>query len=186
MGFAIRYGGVIIYVHDIHGIWEWAIGPFFVSVVGAMKRAPDRLYEVIEPVVTGLGYELWGLEFHGQPRNSLLRIYIDHADGITVDDCQAVSDQVSGALDVEDPIKGHYTLEVSSPGMDRPLYTLEQFQRFVGQRVNVRVGRPLDGRRKFAGPLRAIEGDDLVIEVDGAEVRVPMDAIEQARLVPEF
>jgi len=162
------------------------LGPFFVSAAGVMKQAPERLYVLIEPVVTALGFELWGLEFHGQPRHSLLRIYIDHENGITVDDCQSVSQQVAGVLDVEDPIKGDYTLEVSSPGMDRPIYTLEQFQRFVGQQVNVRVGRALQGRRKFKGPLRAVEGDDVVIEVDGAEVRVPMDAIEQARLVPEF
>ena len=150
-----------------------------------MPRESVELRKLLEPAVTALGFQLVGVEFI-QGKNGLLRVYIDHENGITVDDCQAVSEQVSGVLDVEDPIKGNYTLEVSSPGMDRPIYTLAQFQRFVGQQVSVRVGRALQGRRKFKGPLRAVESDDLVIEVDGAEVRVPMDAIEQARLVPEF
>jgi ribosome maturation factor RimP len=162
------------------------LGPLFVFAADWMKRVPDQLTDLLEPAIAALGYELVGIEYHRQPKNNLLRVYIDQDRGITLDDCEQVSHQLSGVLDVEDPIKGHYTLEVSSPGLDRPLFKAEHFQRFAGNKVRVRLGAPHQGRRNWTGMLRGLDGDDVVIQVDGDEVRLPLDSIEQARLVPEF
>lgn len=149
-------------------------------------QVSEKLRNIVRPAVEALGYELVGIEHHRQPGNALLRIYIDREGGITVDDCQRASEQVSAALDVEDPIQGHYTLEMSSPGLDRPLFDAEHYARFAGSRVRIRLGMPLDGRRNFTGTLRGIEGRTVVLEVDKQEVRLSLDNIEQARLVPEF
>jgi len=149
-------------------------------------QVPEKLRNIVQPTVEGLGYELVGVEFHGGSRNGLLRIYIDQESGISLDDCQAVSEQVSAVLDVEDPIPGHYTLEVSSPGLDRPLFEAEHFRRFAGQQVRIRLAVALEGRRKWSGLLKGVEGEAVVVEVDGRDVRLPLDGIEQARLVPEL
>jgi ribosome maturation factor RimP len=141
---------------------------------------------LIGPTVEGLGYELVGIEYLPQGRHSLLRVYIDHADGITLDDCARVSYQVSGLLDVEDPIKGNYTLEVSSPGLDRPLFKPEHFMRFAGHRVRVRLKVPLLERRKFSGVLQGLRDDQVIVVDDGQEFSLPLDKIEKANLVPEF
>ncbi len=146
----------------------------------------DVLHDLIEPTVTALGYELWGVDYQGQGKFSMLRVYIDSPNGITVDDCASVSHHVSGVLDVEDPIDGEYTLEVSSPGMDRPLYTLEQYQAYVGQLVNLRLRVPFEGRRKFKGVINAVEGDEIVIYVDDHEYLLPISTIEKANIVPTF
>jgi len=149
-------------------------------------QVPEKLRNIIKPAVEGLGYELVGIEFQGGTGNGLLRIYVDQADGISLGDCQAVSEQVSAVLDVEDPIAGRYTLEVSSPGLDRPLFEPQHFQRFSGHAVRIRLAAPLEGRRKWSGLLKGIENEWVVVEVEGEDVRLPLDAIEQARLVPEF
>jgi ribosome maturation factor RimP len=141
---------------------------------------------MIEPTVTALGYTLWGIEYQGQGKYSLLRLFIDAPNGVTVDDCSVVSHHVSGVLDVEDPIDGEYTLEVSSPGMDRPLYTLEQYQAYVGHVIDLRLRVPFEGRRKFKGVLNAIEGDEIVIHVDDHEYLLPISTIEKANIVPTF
>lgn len=141
---------------------------------------------VIEPAVSALGYELVGIEYLPQGRHSLLRIYIDHEDGITVDDCERVSRQVSAALDVEDPIHGQYTLEVSSPGLDRPLFTAEHFRRFAGNEVQLRLHTPVEGRRKFKGLLRGVRDEKVVLEIDGVELLFPLEDIEKAQLVPQW
>ncbi len=151
-----------------------------------MVQDGSRLRELLEAAVSALGYELVGVELHSQSRHSLLRVYIDRAEGISVDDCERVSHQVSGVLDVEDPIRGSYTLEVSSPGLDRPLFTAEQFQRFAGHRVRIRLRIPLEGRRKFTGILRGMIDEDVLIDEDGQEWRLPAERIERARLVPEL
>jgi ribosome maturation factor RimP len=165
---------------------EWAFGPFFVSGDGVMQD-PLHIGELLEPAVQALGYELVGVEYHsGGPGGGLLRVYIDNAQGITVDDCQTVSYQVSGLLDVEDPIPGNYTLEVSSPGLDRLLFKPGDYERFAGSLIKLRLGYPLEGRRKYKGRLRRIEDGIVVIEQDGVEVSLPFDQIEQARLVPEY
>src|SRR5699024_5159739 len=109
-----------------------------------------------------MGFELWGLELQAQGKNSRLVIYIDSPDGITVDHCADVSRQISGILDVEDPISGQYQLEVSSPGMERPLFTLEQFRQYAGSIVTLRLRAPYDGRRKFKGLLAGVEDDEVL------------------------
>ncbi|HHC72830.1 MAG TPA: ribosome maturation factor RimP [Thiotrichales bacterium] len=152
-----------------------------------MKQASEQLYRIIRPVVESLGYELVGIEFHNRPRNSLLRIYIDREGGVDVDDCALVSNQVSGVLDVEDAVRGHYTLEISSPGLDRPLFSLDHFRRFVGSRVKLKLEVPVEGRRNWSGRIRQVEDEVLILEDEqGEEYRLPFADVEQARLVPEW
>jgi len=144
------------------------------------------LDEMIRPVVEGLGFEFWGMEFVSQGKHSVLRVFIDSENGIMLEDCEVVSRQVSGVMDVEDPIAGEYALEVSSPGMDRPLYTLDQFGRYAGHKVSLRLRMPFDGRRKFEGVLKGIEGSDVVIVVEDNEYLFPVDSIDKANVVPQF
>lgn len=150
----------------------------------ASKNA--QLDQLIRPVVEGLGYQLWGIEYRSQGKHTVLRIYIDQEQGIDVDDCAKVSRQVSGVLDVEDPINVEYTLEVSSPGMDRPLYELDQFAQFAGYHVQVRLRAPFEGRRNFSGLLKGVEGEDVVVVVDNHEYLLPIDGIDKANIVPQF
>ncbi|GAB4358701.1 MAG: ribosome maturation factor RimP [Gammaproteobacteria bacterium] len=116
----------------------------------------------------------------------MLRVYIDGPEGVDLDDCATVSYQLSGLLDVEDPIPGQYDLEVSSPGLDRPLFEKRHFEQFAGRQVQLKTQTPHQGRRKFNGLLRGIEGESVMIEQDGEVVRLPFSEIEQARLVPDF
>lgn len=150
-----------------------------------MSRATD-LEAMLAPVVAEQGCELWGLEYFQQGRRSALRLYIDAEDGITVDDCERVSRQVSAVLDVEDPIAGAYMLEVSSPGMDRPLYRPEQYLRYVGAQIALRLRAPYEGRRKFQGVVRGIEEGDLVLQVGETEFLLPLEGIDKANVVPVF
>ncbi len=147
-----------------------------------MSGVSESLIEMIRPGVESLGYELVGVEYLG----SRLRIYIDHADGINVDDCARVSHQVSGVLDVEDPIKENYTLEVSSPGLDRPLFYKADFDRFAGERASIKLREKLIDRRKFEGTLKGTEEKGVLLEVDGEELLLPFGQIEKAQLVPRF
>lgn len=151
-----------------------------------MSGKQRLLDEMIRPVVEGLGFEFWGMEYISQGKHSTLRVFIDSEDGITLENCELVSRQVSGVMDVEDPIAGEYALEVSSPGMDRPLYTLDQFERYAGHRVSLRLRMPFDGRRKFEGVLKGIEGNDVVMVVDDTEYLFPVDSIDKANVVPQF
>jgi ribosome maturation factor RimP len=146
----------------------------------------EKLLALLEPEVNSLGYELVELDAPAPTGNRVLRLYIDGEGGIGLDDCERVSHAVSGLLDVEDPIPGHYTLEVSSPGLDRPLRTPEHFRRQVGHltKVVLKPGRP--GRRRYKGKIRGVEDGALVLEADGGPVSLPLDEIETARLVPEF
>jgi len=146
----------------------------------------SQLTELIAPVVESMGFSFWGLEFMPQGKRSMLRIFIDHADGINVDHCAQVSRQISAVMDVEDPIAQEYTLEVSSPGMDRPLFTLEQFQQYANHIVELRLRMPFDGRRKFKGQLIGVEQEDVVIVVDEHEYLLPIELIEKANVVPQF
>jgi len=150
------------------------------------RQAPDKLQGPIEAAVRALGYELVGIEYLPQGQRSLLRVYIDTPDGVTVEDCERVSHQVSGVLDVEDPIHGHYVLEVSSPGLDRLLFTAEHYRRFAGSRIKLRVSPPLDGRRNFSGMLKGLHDDKVVLVHEEGEWEIPLDHVEQARLVPEL
>ena len=142
----------------------------------------ESIQALIEPSVEALGFELWGLELIAQGRFSTLRIYIESAKGITVDDCAEVSHQVSGILDVEDPITNQYTLEVSSLGVDRPLLKQAHYEQYIGQFMRVRLHSPFDGRRKFAGVLMGLEADEIVLLVDQEEYLLPIDAIDKAAL----
>jgi ribosome maturation factor RimP len=151
-----------------------------------MRQAPANIQVLIEPAVIALGYELVGAEYLSQGRHSLLRIYIDSEDGITLEDCERVSHQVSGILDVEDAIQGHYSLEVSSPGLDRPLFTLDHFKRFIGKQAKIKLAAPIDGRRKFNGVILNVGDDKVVLEMDAEEFELPFNAIEKANLVPEI
>lgn len=144
--------------------------------------AVDSLTALLEPVVEGLGYELVGVEYHPSGRQGLLRVYIDHGEGIGVDDCARVSHQVSGVLDVEDPLPGEYLLEISSPGLDRPVFKPADFQRFAGERVRLRLRGLVDGRRKYRGRLIGLRGETVLIEEAGAEVAVPLAEIDRANL----
>jgi ribosome maturation factor RimP len=150
-----------------------------------MPRESAELRKLIEPAVTALGFELVGVEFISG-RRGLLRVYIDGEGGISVDDCQAVSHQVSGLLDVEDPIPGQYSLEVSSPGLDRPLFRHADFERFAGAEVRVRLVAPLDGRRKFRGVLLGVREGKVVVQSEQQELVVALDEIAEARLVPDY
>nr|WP_284047844.1 ribosome maturation factor RimP [Halomonas gemina] len=144
------------------------------------------MHALIEPVVSAMGFELWGIDHLSQGKHSRLVIYIDHQDGVSVDDCADVSRQVSAVLDVEDPVPGEYRLEVSSPGMDRPLFTLDQFERYAGHVVAVKLRLPFDGRRKFQGLLAGVESDEVLLQIDGEEYCFPIEGIDQARVVPQF
>ena len=151
-----------------------------------MSSKLEQLQALLAPVVEALGYECWGVEFISQGRHSVLRVYIDRPEGILIDDCEAGSRQVSGILDVEDPISGEYTLEVSSPGMDRPLFTLEQFAKHAGEQVKIRLRSPYEGRRNYQGILRGVEEQDVVVLVDDHEYLLPIDSIDKANIIPRF
>ena len=147
----------------------------------------EEMTNLLAPVIAGMGLECLGVEFSPSHGNSLVRVYIDAAGrAITVDDCEAVSREVSATLDVNDPVSGRYTLEVSSPGLDRPLFTLAQFARFVGKEAKIELNLPLNGRRRFQGPITAVEGSDIVVNQDGAAVRLSHANIHKARLVPDY
>lgn len=151
-----------------------------------MRQAPAKVIAVVRPVVESLGYELVGVEYLAQGHEGLLRVYIDHADGIGLDDCQRVSHQLSGVLDVEDPIRSHYNLEVSSPGLDRPLFTLEHFQRYVGHEARLKLATLVLGRRKLSGTIIGVHDDEVEILVDGEPFVVSMGNIERANLVAQI
>lgn len=151
-----------------------------------MKQAPEHLVNLIEPIVEGLGYECVGIEYNPHPRHGLLRIYIDSENGILVDDCSKVSHQISGALDVEDPIQGNYQLEVSSPGEDRPFFKISQFERYIGSMVLVNLFKAIDGRRKITGLITKVSGDVVTLQEGEQVFEVPFDAMSKARLVPEY
>jgi ribosome maturation factor RimP len=142
-----------------------------------------QLIELVEPAVSGLGFELWGIDYLPQRNHATLRIYIDGPNGITVDDCALVSRQVSAILDVEDPIQSEYTLEVSSPGLDRPLFRFEQYARYAGEKVVIRLRVPFERRRNFSGTLIGVEGEDVVVHVDDHEYLLPFETIDKAHIV---
>lgn len=151
-----------------------------------MATKEQQLHDLIAPAVTALGYEMWGLEYLTHGGETVLRVFIDSENGINVDDCAAVSHQASAVLDVEDPISGEYNLEVSSPGMDRPLFTLDQFQRYSGEQVKIRLRAPFEGRRNFSGRLVGVEADEVVVAVDEHEYLLPIELIDKANVVPRF
>ncbi len=152
-----------------------------------MATMQQKLTGLLEPVVKALGCELWGLDYAMRGQKALLRIYIDReGSGVGITDCERVSRQVSSLLDVEDPIKCEYTLEVSSPGLDRPLYQLQQYSKYVGENISLKLRFPYDGRRNFKGRLSGVEGNYVIVLVDDHEYLFPVDSIEKANIVPTF
>ena len=147
-----------------------------------MQRASAQVVSVIEPVVTGLGYELVGAEFGQTENGQTLRVYIDTQDGIVMEDCATVSRQLNAVLDVEDTIKSAYLLEVSSPGVDRPLFTEAQFAAQTGEEVRVRLVDGVGGRRNFKGQLVAVKDGVATVEVDGIDYDLPIVDVEQAHI----
>lgn len=141
------------------------------------------LTALFEPVVESMGYELVGVEFHGGEHYGLLRVYIDQESGITVDDCAAVSHQISAILDVEDPFAQAYDLEVSSPGIDRPLFKLSDYERFAGSKAKIKLAVALDGRRNFSGIIRAVEDNHVLVDVDKEIFELPFQDIAKAHLI---
>ena len=151
-----------------------------------MRQAPEHLLNLIEPIVEGLGYECVGIDYSPHPKHGLLRIYIDSENGILVEDCTKVSHQVSGVLDVEDPIQGNYQLEISSPGADRPFFKISQFERYIDSIVLVNLFKAISGRRKITGRIVKVV-DDVISLAEGEQIyEVPFDAMSKARLVPEY
>lgn len=145
----------------------------------------DSLAAMLRPLVEGLGYELWELEYTPGRGSGLLRVYIDSSAGITLDDCERVSRAVSDLLDAADPLPGQYTLEVSSPGIERPLRTAQQFAGYVGEQVFVELAKPLEGRRRFTGRLAAAGAESIEVETDGRRYALPVDGIRRAHLAPD-
>ncbi len=146
----------------------------------------QKLNELLQPLVEDLGYEFVGLEYNTNPKNSLLRIYIDHENGVGIEDCETVSRESAALLDVKDPIRSQYNLEVSSPGLDRPLFTAAHYQQFEGCIAQVNLFAPLDGRRKFSGPILGADETGVRIEQDGSEVTLDLGNVVKARLVPDY
>ena len=149
-----------------------------------MKLDPDGLEALLTPIVDGLGFTLWGIEFRSSQKHAHLKVFIDHEAGITVDHCSNVSHQISGVLDVEDPINVPYTLEVSSPGLDRPLMKIEHFERYVGSTIKVRLSWAVNDRKNFLGKLMNVNVDEIAMELDEGEAVVfPFNAVKRANLI---
>ncbi len=145
------------------------------------------LTELFEPVVESMGYELVGIEFHSSEHHGVLRLYIDHDNGITVDDCARVSRQISAVIDVEDPIAMAFDLEVSSPGINRPLFKLGDFEKYSGEKAKIKLGVALNGRKNFSGVLKGIDNDQhVIIDVDNEIFELPHQDIAKAHLVGQI
>lgn len=165
---------------------ELGFKALFLFLEVALATLVERLTNMIEPAVAAAGFELLGVEYVRAGHSSTLRVYIDHEDGILVDDCAIVSRQIGAVLDVEDPISSEYNLEVSSPGADRPLFKLAHYEALVGEKIAVQLQIPVASRRKFTGELTTIEGEDLTFLVDGNPFSVAFSQIKKANLVPNF
>jgi ribosome maturation factor RimP len=148
----------------------------------ALSAREDKLHTLLAPTVEALGFELWGLEYLTQGRHSTLRLYIESERGVLVEDCARVSEQVGALLDVEEPISGEYSLEVSSPGVDRRLFRLDQYAAYSGEEIELKLRSPFEGRRKFKGILRGVEDGDIVLLVDDHEYLLPYGDVDRAQL----
>ena len=149
-----------------------------------MDRLEKKLNDKFEPVFESMAYELVCVELTGSGNGTILRVYIDSDKGITVDDCQAVSYQLSGILEVEDPLQSQYALEISSPGLDRPLVKPEHFKQFIGDLVKIRSTEAVLGRKNFKGILESFDGEYLCVAVDNEVYEIPFENVEKANLVP--
>ncbi len=145
----------------------------------------ERITALIEPTIKAMAYELLGVEFATDNSQAVLRIYIDSADGVKIADCQQISRQISALLDVEDPIEGSYSLEVSSPGIERPLFKAQDYVRFAGSVAHIQLTQMMSGRKNFKGRLQGMDQNEVLIEVDGEQWRLPFAQIRKANLAPE-
>jgi len=146
----------------------------------------QKLNELIQPLVEDLGYEFVGLEYNSTPKHALLRIYIDHGNGVAIEDCEVVSRETAALLDVKDPIRSRYNLEVSSPGLDRPLFTPAHYSEFIGHQAQINLFAPQDGRRKYIGPILDATETSVDIDQDGSKVTLDFDNIAKAKLIPDY
>lgn len=145
------------------------------------------LTTLFEPVVESMGYELVGIEYHSSEHHGVLRIYIDHDDGITVDDCAKVSRQISAVIDVEDPIEMAFDLEVSSPGVNRPLFKFSDYQKYTGSLAKIKLAVALNGRKNFNGMLQGVdENQQVIVDVDNEIFELPYQDIAKANLVTKI
>jgi len=153
-----------------------------------MSKSQDKLTQLLKPAVEALDFELVGIEHLPMGKHSVLRVYIDSVDGITVDDCSRVSHQVSGVLDVEEPINGAFTLEVSSPGIDRPLFSLDHFEKFIGSKVKLKLHHAVEGKRKITGVIEAVENEEVVIRERDTEssFQLEIDDIDKANIISDI
>lgn len=175
-------------IPDINWRFVLGLGPFF-CLYGfeLMASAPTELLDLVKETVEPMGYELVGVELVSRKKFGLLfRVYIDKETGIDVDDCANVSRQLSAVMDVEDPISEAYDLEVSSPGLDRPLFTLEHYQRFAGNTIKLITRTAIDDQRKFTGALTGVKDNRVLLVIDEKQIDIPFVDIQSARVVPEF
>lgn len=152
-----------------------------------MSVTIETINQLVEPVVKALGYELWGSELNSGGKSVLLRIYIDRSEGVSIDDCATISRQISAIMDVEEPIKGAYHLEVSSPGMDRGLFKPAHYEQYVGETVKLRLRIPRGEQRKFMGVLQAVQSDQITLALENGEsIELPFVNIDKAQIIPKF
>lgn len=153
-----------------------------------MRKIAPKLYTQLETLISSMGYELIGCELLPKGKQKLFRVYIDTPQGVTVDDCSKVSYQVSAMMDVEDPIPGSYSLEISSPGIDRPLFEIKHYHKYIGSQVKIRLHTPVNQRKQYKGVLYRVEGEDVYLLIDDMkqEVKLPFSAIEKANLIGDL
>jgi ribosome maturation factor RimP len=160
------------------------------EVNGCLNAKEKQIEALLAPTVEALGCRIWGVELASQGRHSRLRVYIDRDKGVSVDDCERVSRQIGDVLDVDDVLRQRYTLEVSSPGMDRILFKAGQYVANVGEQVEVRLNYPFEGRKRIVGLLAGIEDDDasgqVIVQVDDEQYLLPLENVQLARIVPQF
>jgi ribosome maturation factor RimP len=151
-----------------------------------MSRHTQGLQALVAPVVRDLGYELVGCELLSSGRSKKLCVYVDHPNGVGIDDCEKVSRQISSVFDVEDPVEGRYRLEVSSPGLDRPLFTVAHFEQQIGSTVKLKTYDAIDDRRNYVGLLEQVSDEQLTVNVEGQAFVLNMSNIMRANVVPDY
>ncbi|MCR4554729.1 MAG: ribosome maturation factor RimP [Succinivibrionaceae bacterium] len=152
-----------------------------------MAVIKDQIKDVIQPTIEGMGYILWGIEFKHVGRKSFLTVYIDKDGGVSIEDCSDVSRQISSVLDVEDLISYAYDLEVSSPGLDRLFFNIEQFKQYINEKIDIELNMPMDNHRKFKGLLVAVADNIVTVKLDDdTSLDIMYPNIKKARLVPNY
>ncbi len=151
-----------------------------------MTRLEKTLFSLLKPAVEGCGFVLWGIEYLPQGKHALLRVYIDHENGITVDDCGEVSLQASALLDVEDPVNGAYNLEISSPGLERYFFMPEHYRAYCGSRIKVSLLTPVQTKRRYMGEIVSADNETVILDVESVEVAIPLHNVQKAKVLAEY